>query len=726
MKKSFLFLVAIALSLSFAWAQLVPQALNYQAVARDAAGTIMPNRTIGIKFNVLQGAPNGPVQYSETQATTTNQFGLFSLKVGRGTPVTGTFSAVPWTNANQWLQVEMDPNGGTNFFLMGTSELLSVPYALYAERVGIVNLALDDLTDVNTIGVQPGQILSWNGSSWVPAADQNTTYTAGTGITLTGTTFSHTAHTGDATGATALTVVGLQGRPLAATQPTAGQVLFWNQALGHWEPRSLSGGSLLVAGNGIAIHGDTIINTVWTENGPDIYRPTGNVSIGSINAHPSAILELNATDRGFLPPRLTTTQRDAIVAPAMGLVIFNTVDSILQIYNGDCWLASFQENCDDCLFDISISDTAGVITRTTTDTTGTTITINQNGGTPQSVSMFLLHNLPAGVHASLSTYSVFSSGQSRLTVEADVFAQPGTFPIAVQAVCGDRIKIKIFQVTIDSCYQVTLLSNQVNYNLQVANGLPANIPICVVVDIPAGVLVTADTTTVPAYQTGSLHPQSQVGIRNRGGILAHGGDGGAGGSFGTFGDPGTDGGNAVHLSTRTNIDNLGGYIFGGGGGGGSVALTILNIPGFGTISFGAGGGGGAAAGIGGASVLPFLYAAGQNATGGITGQGGQGGQLNQPIPISISGFTITLTPTIIGGDGGDYGQPGDVGILFVNVDVQVPFLGSIFNANFPDPAPTNLPAAGQAGMAVKRFGNTLINYVDGNYQTLNIKGAIGL
>jgi hypothetical protein len=726
MKKILLLVVTLCTSLTIAWAQLVPQALNYQAVARDASGNILPNQAVGIKFNILQGGPNGPVQYSETHVTTTNQFGLFTLKVGRGAPITGTFSAVPWTNANQWLQVEMDPAGGTNFFLMGSSELLSVPYALYAERVGIVNLALNDLTDVNTVGVQPGQVLSWNGTNWVPAVDQNTTYTAGTGLTLTGTTFAHAPHTGDATGATALTVVGLQGRPLAATTPTAGQVLFWNQSLGQWEPHSLSGGSLLVAGNGIAISGDTIINTTWIENGPDIYRPTGNVSIGSINANPSAILELNATDRGFLPTRLTTVQRDAINAPATGLVIYNTTDSILQIYNGDCWLASFQESCDDCLFDITLSDTAGVINRTTIDTAGTTIFLNQNGGNPQSISMFLLHNLPAGVTASLTNYSVFASGQSRLTVEADVFAQAGTYPVAVQAICGDRIKIKVFQVTIDSCYQVTLLANQTDYNLQSANGLPVGVPICVVLDIPAGVQIAASATTSPAYQSGGLHPQSQVGIRNRGAILAHGGDGGAGGSFGTFGDPGTDGGNAVHLSTRTNIDNLGGYIFGGGGGGGSVALTIINIPGFGTLSFGAGGGGGAALGLGGSSVLPILYSAGQDATGGVTGLGGAGGRLDQPISLSITGFTLTLTPTIVGGDGGNYGEDGDTGILFVNVDVAVPFLGSIYNANFPDPAPTNLPAAGQAGMAIKRFGNALISIVDGNYQTLNIKGAVGL
>lgn len=725
MKRIAMLLLLLSCCCTSLWAQLVPQAINYQAVARNASGAVLPNQTIAIKVNIRQGAATGPVQYSERHQVNTNQFGLFAIAVGRGVPITGTFSAVPWTNADQWMQVEMDPNGGTNYFLMGSSELLSVPYALYAENVGIVNLALNDLTDVNTVGVLPGQNLEWNGTNWVPGTDDNTTYTAGTGLTLTGTTFSHTPHTGDAIGATSLTVVGLQGRPVAATAPTAGQILGYNATTMQWEPRSLSGGSLLYAGNGIDIVLDTIINTTWWESGINLYRDTGSVAIGSTAPHPSAILDLTATDRGFLPPRMSTQQRDLINAPAQGLLIFNTTDSILQVYNGDCWLTTFQEDCDDCLFDISLSDTAGVIDRTTTDTTGTTVYLNQTGGNPQGISMFLLHNLPAGATASLTQYTVFASGSTRLTVEADVFAEPGQYPIAIQAICGDRIKIQAFQVTIDSCVRVSLLSNVTDYNLAAANNLPSAVPICVVLDIPQGVEVRANSTALPALVEGTLHPLSQVGIRNRGAVLAHGGDGGSGGSFGTFGDPGTDGGDAIHLSVRTNIDNLGGYIFGGGGGGGSVALEVLAIPGIGSLTFGAGGGGGAAGGLGGTSLIPVLYASGQNAGTSVSASGGQGGQLNQPIPISISGFTITVTPTIIGGDGGGYGLPGNTGILFVNIDVAVPFFGSVFNANFPDPPPSLLPAAGQAGMAIKRAGNTLISINDGNYQTLNIKGEVG-
>lgn len=702
----------------------VPDAINYQAIARDANGAALVSQTISLRVSLLEGSQFGPVEYTETHTAATNQFGLFSIQIGRGFPVTGTFIGVDWEDADQWLQVEMDPTGGTSYFLMGTSELLSVPYAIYAEKAGAVDLALDDLIDVNVVGAQVGQVLEFNGTNWVPAQDDNTTYTAGTGLTLTGTTFSHTPHLGDAIGDDTLTVVGIQGTPVSPSQPQAGEVLKYDVNTGLWTPSMDSSGMVLIAGNGISIVNDTISNIIWTLVGPDAVRDTGSVGIGTTNVHPSAILELESTDQGFLPPRMTTDQRDSITNPAEGLVIYNTVDSVLQIFNGECWIASFQEDCDDCIFDISISDTAGVINRTTIDTAGTTITINQTTGNPSSISMFLLHNLPAGATATLSNYTVFSAGTSRLTVEADVFAEPGNYPIAIQAICGDRIKIQVFQVVIDSCYKVFITTPQQDYDLQAFNNLPSNVPICVVLEIPQGIEVEASSTTVPAITTGNLNGQSQVGIRNRGAVLGKGGDGGSGGSFTTFGDPGDDGGDAIHLTVRTNIDNNGGAIYAGGGGGASVALEILSIPFIGTINFGAGGGGGAGGGLGGTSALPLFYADGTSGTTGQTGVGGDGGLLNVPITIPISPATITITPNLQGGDGGDYGLPGDTGVVFVNIDVSISFVGSIFNANFPDPPPSILPASGQPGKAIRRFGNTLISILDGYYLSQSLRGEV--
>ncbi len=109
----------------------VPQGLNYQAVARDNSGTILQNQHISVRFTITNDQA-GAVQYQEIQNATTNEFGLFSLIVGRGIPITGTFSDIDWKTIVPWLQVDMDMNGGTSYVTMGTSPLQSVPYALYA------------------------------------------------------------------------------------------------------------------------------------------------------------------------------------------------------------------------------------------------------------------------------------------------------------------------------------------------------------------------------------------------------------------------------------------------------------------------------------------------------------------------------------------------------------------------------------------------------------------
>src|SRR5581483_9728852 len=83
-----------------------------------------------LRFSIHQGSTGGTIVYQETQSATTNQFGLFTVAIGSGTPVTGTFSAIAWNSNTEFLQVEMDPNGGTSYLDMGTNQFLSVPYAV--------------------------------------------------------------------------------------------------------------------------------------------------------------------------------------------------------------------------------------------------------------------------------------------------------------------------------------------------------------------------------------------------------------------------------------------------------------------------------------------------------------------------------------------------------------------------------------------------------------------
>ncbi|PSL47374.1 collagen triple helix repeat protein [Chitinophaga niastensis] len=110
--------------------------INYQAVARNANGTILGNQALQIRFSILSGSASGNVQYQETQDATTNQLGLFTLQIGKGSPVSGTFAGIPWSQANQYLKVEVSIGGG-NFSELGTSQLMSVPYAIYAGNGGI-------------------------------------------------------------------------------------------------------------------------------------------------------------------------------------------------------------------------------------------------------------------------------------------------------------------------------------------------------------------------------------------------------------------------------------------------------------------------------------------------------------------------------------------------------------------------------------------------------------
>lgn len=135
MKKTFLtFITSVALSASL-WAQ-APQAFNYQGVARDLSGTALATKNISVKASILDGSLTGTVVYAETHAIATNQFGLFSLAIGTGTVANGTFSTTNWASGNKYLKIEIDPNGGSSYTLSGTTQLLSVPYAMYAGKAG--------------------------------------------------------------------------------------------------------------------------------------------------------------------------------------------------------------------------------------------------------------------------------------------------------------------------------------------------------------------------------------------------------------------------------------------------------------------------------------------------------------------------------------------------------------------------------------------------------------
>ena len=136
MNKRILFILMLLVSMSHVFAQ-APQAIPYQAVARNNAGNTLANQAISIRMSIRNLTSAGTILYQETHAVTTNAYGLFTLSIGQGTVVSGTFASINWGTGAKFIQTEMDPNGGTAYTNMGTEQFKSVPYALFAANGGV-------------------------------------------------------------------------------------------------------------------------------------------------------------------------------------------------------------------------------------------------------------------------------------------------------------------------------------------------------------------------------------------------------------------------------------------------------------------------------------------------------------------------------------------------------------------------------------------------------------
>ena len=152
MRKFTFTLMAILLSIGTLFAQS-PNKMSYQAVVRDSDSQLVANTQVGMRISILQGSENGTAEYIETQVATTNGNGLVSIVIGEGSIVNGDFAAIDWANGPYFIKTETAIGNSTNYTISGTSQLLSVPYALYAGNM--------------PAGNQMGDMQYWDGSSWV-------------------------------------------------------------------------------------------------------------------------------------------------------------------------------------------------------------------------------------------------------------------------------------------------------------------------------------------------------------------------------------------------------------------------------------------------------------------------------------------------------------------------------------------------------------------------------
>lgn len=146
-----------------------PQKMSYQAVVRDAGNQLVTNQSIGVRISILLNSANGPTVYAERHQTVTNGNGLMTLEIGMGSAFPGyIFADIDWGNGDYYLQSNIDLTGGSQYTLSGTQQLITVPYAFFAESsADAFSGSYEDLTDRPT-GSNTGDLLYWNvaDSSW--------------------------------------------------------------------------------------------------------------------------------------------------------------------------------------------------------------------------------------------------------------------------------------------------------------------------------------------------------------------------------------------------------------------------------------------------------------------------------------------------------------------------------------------------------------------------------
>ena len=221
MKKLITILAAVLLTASV-FAQ-TPEKMSYQAVIRNSSDTFVTNQSVGMQISILQGSISGTEVYKERHFPNTNANGLVSIEIGTGTVVSGDFSTIDWADGSYFIKTETDLNGGANYTITGTSQLLSVPYALHAKTAETVtgtitetdpvfgasvasgitgtdttywNNKLDSYTETDPVfgaSVASG-ITGTDTTNWNNKQDQ---LVAGTNITIVGNTISATG--GDST-----------------------------------------------------------------------------------------------------------------------------------------------------------------------------------------------------------------------------------------------------------------------------------------------------------------------------------------------------------------------------------------------------------------------------------------------------------------------------------------------------------------------------------------------
>ncbi len=369
MKKVFLLLIGLLMSLTSVFSQ-VPDAINFQAIARDENGDVMANTTIMIQLTILDGGVSGTEVYREIRSLVTNGYGSFSFQIGREPFMSeGDFTLVEWETGNKYMKVDYDPTASLNFDLtLGTIEFVTVPYAFAAGAVSYI--------DMN--GVQDGDILVYNtvtgkfepgnysATETDPVFVNSPSYDIlNSDITDWNTAFGWGNHE-NAGYLTSFTEIDGSVTNEIQSLSISGNDL----SISNGNTITLPIGTNYTAGTGISISGNSISNTGDLSNTNEIELPTqtGNTgkflsTNGTLPSWTTALtsevdgsvtnelqtlsltdnllsisngnsVTLNLTDNFLF---LTRDEMNALT-PENGQVIYNTTDNITLMWNGYNWI----------------------------------------------------------------------------------------------------------------------------------------------------------------------------------------------------------------------------------------------------------------------------------------------------------------------------------------------------------------------------------------------------
>jgi len=190
-------LITALIATTFTMGQ-APGKMSYQAIIRNAANSLVVSQNVGMRISILQSSASGTAVYVETQTPTTNTNGLVTMDIGSGTVVTGTFSSIDWSAGPYYIKTETDPAGGTSYTITGTSQLLSVPYALYAQTASAVAANSISTTQIANSAVTSAKIADGT----ISANDLASSAVTMAKISASGTASSSTFLRGDGAWAT--------------------------------------------------------------------------------------------------------------------------------------------------------------------------------------------------------------------------------------------------------------------------------------------------------------------------------------------------------------------------------------------------------------------------------------------------------------------------------------------------------------------------------------------